>query len=70
MKEDLMATNQMENLKEMASAPFGPNSNPLMTREQYVNKIQQIPDFEPQKTDKEDVINQRNRSPTFNNNNP
>ena len=48
-----MATNQMENLKEMASAPFGPNSNPLMTREQYVNKIQQIPDFEPQKTDKE-----------------
>ena len=35
--EDMMATNQMENLKEMANAPFGPNQE--MTREEYVKKL-------------------------------
>ena len=36
-KEDLMIKSQLENMKEMAAAPFGPNSG--ITREQYVRRV-------------------------------
>jgi hypothetical protein len=33
--EDLMATNQFENMQEMANAPFGPKMN--LSKEEYAN---------------------------------
>ena len=43
-KEDMMATNQFDNMQEMANAPFGPNMS--MSKEEYAQQIAALEEAE------------------------
>jgi hypothetical protein len=42
--EDLMATNQFENMQEMANAPFGPKMN--LSKEEYAKQLEELEEAE------------------------
>ena len=42
--EDLMATNQLPNMQEMANAPFGPDMN--LTKDEYAKQLAELEEAE------------------------